>query len=94
MKKEQTIIKFDNIKDLLYHSTNTYADNIAFTTKIKKGKEVEYITHTYTNLLEDINCFGTSLYKLGLQDKRSFLLISYALPQHESCYLQKRFALP
>ena len=71
MKKEQTIIKFDNIKDLLYHSTNTYADNIAFTTKIKKSKEVEYINHTYTNLLEDINCFGTSLYKLGLQDKRS-----------------------
>ena len=43
MKKEQTIIKFDNIKDLLYHSANTYADNIAFTTKIKNGKEVEYI---------------------------------------------------
>ena len=39
MKKEQTIIKFDNIKDLLYHSANTYADNIAFTTKIKNGKE-------------------------------------------------------
>ena len=71
MKKEQTIIKFDNIKDLLYHSVNTYADNIAFTTKIKNGKEVEYINHTYTNLLEDINCFGTSLYKLGLQGKRS-----------------------
>ena len=32
MKKEQTVIKFDNIKDLLYHSANTYADNIAFTT--------------------------------------------------------------
>ena len=71
MKKEQTIIKFDNIKDLLYHSANTYADNIAFTTKIKNGKEVEYINHTYTNLLEDINYFGTSLYKLGLQGKRS-----------------------
>ena len=71
MKKEQTVIKFDNIKDLLYHSANTYADNIAFTTKIKNGKEVEYINHTYTNLLEDINYFGTSLYKLGLQGKRS-----------------------
>ena len=71
MKKEQTIIKFDNIKDLLYHSANTYADNIAFTTKIKNGKEVEYINHTYTNLLENINYFGTSLYKLGLQGKRS-----------------------
>ena len=71
MKKEQTVIKFDNFKDLLYHSANTYADNIAFTTNIKKGKEVEYINHTYTNLLEDINYFGTSLYKLGLQGKRS-----------------------
>ena len=71
MKKEQTIIKFDNIKDLLYHSANTYSDNIAFTTKIKNGKEIKYINHTYANLLEDINCFGTSLYKLGLQGKRS-----------------------
>lgn len=40
MKKEQTIIKFDNIKDLLYHSVNTYADNIAFTTKIKMAKKL------------------------------------------------------
>lgn len=40
MKKEQTIIKFDNIKDLLYHSANTYADNIAFTTKIKMAKKL------------------------------------------------------
>lgn len=70
MKKEQTIIKFDNIKDLLYHSANIYADNTAFTTKIKDGKNVKYINHTYINLLEDINCFGTALYKLGLQSRR------------------------
>ena len=58
----KVIPKAQNIKDLLYHSANTYADNIAFTTKIKNGKEVEYINHTYTNLLENINYFGTSLY--------------------------------
>lgn len=70
MKSNQTVIKFNNIKELLYHSANIYADNIAFTTKIKKGKDIEYINHSYTNLLEDINCFGSALYKKGLQGKR------------------------
>lgn len=70
MKSNQTVIKFNNIKELLYHSANIYADNIAFTTKIKKGKNIEYINHSYTNLLEDINCFGSALYKKGLQGKR------------------------
>lgn len=70
MKNNQTIVRFNNIKELLYHSANIYAENIAFTTKIKKGNEIEYINHSYTNLLEDVNCFGTSLYKLGLQNKR------------------------
>ena len=62
---------FDNIKELIYHSVELYKDNIAFITKIKKeDKSVEYINHTYQNLLDDINAFGTSLYKLGLKGKR------------------------
>lgn len=62
---------FDNIKELIYNSVKLYKDNTAFVTKIKKeDKSVEYINHTYQNLLDDINAFGTSLYKLGLKGKR------------------------
>ena len=62
---------FNNIKELIYHSVELYKENIAFVTKVKKeDKSVEYINHTYRNLLDDINAFGTSLYKLGLKGKR------------------------
>lgn len=62
---------FDNIKELIYNSVKLYKDNVAFVTKVKKeDKMVEYINHTYQNLLDDINAFGTSLYKLGLKGKR------------------------
>ena len=68
MKKN--IQKFNNIKEIIYHSASTYSNNIAFTVKNKNGNKVDYINHTYTDLLNDINCFGSALYKLGLKDKR------------------------
>lgn len=68
MKEE--IQKFDNIKEVIYHSATVYSDEIAFTTKVKNGSSSQYINHTYSKLLEDINSFGTALYKLGLKDKR------------------------
>ena len=61
---------FSTIKELLYHSATVFANNIAFTEKVKQNNETVYIDHTYTNLLDDINAFGTSLYELGLQGKR------------------------
>lgn len=62
---------FNNIKEVIYNSVKLYKNNIAFVTKIKKDdKSVEYVNHTYQNLLDDINAFGTSLYKLGLKGKR------------------------
>lgn len=70
MKKRKNIEKFENIKEIIYHSATVYSDNIAFTTKIKNSGDVEYINHTYSDLLEDINSFGTALYKHGLQNKR------------------------
>lgn len=70
MKKRKNIEKFENIKGIIYHSATVYSDNIAFTTKIKNSGDVEYINHTYSDLLEDINSFGTALYKHGLQNKR------------------------
>ena len=39
MKKE--IQKFDNIKEIIYHSATVYSDNIAFTTKIKTDGNTE-----------------------------------------------------
>lgn len=63
--------KIKNIKELLYNSAKLYKNNIAFTTKVKSNdNQTEYINHTYSELLDDINAFGSSLYKLGLKNKR------------------------
>lgn len=67
---EKKFQRFKNIKEIIYHSAIIYSNNIAFTTKIKNNGEVKYVEHTYSDLLSDINSFGTSLYKLGLEDKR------------------------
>ena len=69
-RKLREVPRFDNIKELIYHSAVKYANNTAFTTKVKNGKEIEYINHTYTNLLEDINAVGSELYQLGLKNER------------------------
>ena len=62
---------FNNIKEVIQNSVKLYKNNVAFVTKIKKeDKSVEYVNHTYQNLLDDINSFGTLLYKLGLKGKR------------------------
>ncbi len=64
------ITKFNNVKEILYNSANKYAKDIAFTTKVKVPGHISFINHTYEDLLNDINAFGTSLYKLGLKGKR------------------------
>ena len=68
MKKNITM--FNNIKELIYNSAKQYSDNIAFTTKVKVGEEVKYKETSYKELLNDINCFGTALYSLGLEESR------------------------
>ncbi len=68
MKKD--IKMFNNIKELLYNSVEKYSNNIAFTTKIQVGDKTEYKETTYQELLEDINCLGTALYDLGLEEAR------------------------
>ena len=71
MNNNKSFKRFRDIKQLIYNSAKLYPNNIAFTTKIKNtNNETEYINHTYTDLLNDINAFGTSLYKLGLKNKR------------------------
>ena len=68
MKKDIKI--FNNIKELLYNSVEKFSDNIAFTTKIQVGDKIEYRETTYKQLLEDINCLGTAMYDLGLEESR------------------------
>lgn len=61
---------FNNVKEVIYNSAALYKDNVAFVTKVKDGKDVTYINHTYQDLVDDINSFGTSLYNLNLKGKR------------------------
>ena len=68
--KFRDLPKYNDVKDLIYGSVKLYANNIAFITKIKEGKDVKYKNHTFTELLEDINAFGTSLFEIGLKGKR------------------------
>ena len=69
--KFRDIPKFDTIKEIIYNSVKLYPNEIAFVTKVKKeDKSIEYINHTYTDLLNDINAFGTGLYDLKLKEKR------------------------
>lgn len=66
----KSIPKFTTIKELLYHSATVFSSNVAFTEKVKKDNNINYINHTYLELLDDINSFGTALYKLRLKNKR------------------------
>ena len=66
--------KLKDIKEIIYASVKKFSDNIAFTTKIKKGEKTTYKNTTYKQLLEDINGFGTSLYNIGLKKERVAIL--------------------
>jgi len=72
MKRERYFkaIEFKDIKGIIYNSAKQYAQNIAFTIKHKKDKEVTYENITYKKLLQDINAFGTKLYEMGFKNKR------------------------
>lgn len=69
--KFRDVQKFSTVKDIIYNSVKLYPNNIAFVTKVKcDDQKVEYINHTYTDLLNDINAFGTALFSLDLKSKR------------------------
>ena len=63
-------IEFKNIKEIVYHSAETYKNKIAFVVKHKINKAVEYENVTFQRLLEDINKLGTALYNMKLKGKR------------------------
>ncbi len=69
--KFREVPRFNNIKEVIYNSVKQYPNHIAFVTKIKhEDKSIEYKNHTYQDLLDDINSFGTGLYQLNLKGKR------------------------
>ncbi|MCI9087027.1 MAG: AMP-binding protein [Clostridia bacterium] len=70
MEKIFEATEFKNIKEILYHSAQVYAKNIAFTIKHKEEKKVSYEDVTYERLLKDVNKLGTAFYNMGLTAKR------------------------
>lgn len=62
--------KYNNIREVIEDATQKYADNIAFTIKHKKEKQVEYENITYRDFANDLKYLGTGLINLGLKDKR------------------------
>lgn len=62
--------RFDTIKKIILNSAEKYSEQTAFVIKHKNGKEISYENKSYRELLNDINCFGTALYSLGLAQKR------------------------
>ena len=74
MKKlNSEIYKIDeiyNFRDLVTHSANKYQDNVAYKFKRNLGKpNQEVIEKTYSQIKEEVEAFGTSLLKLGLENK-------------------------
>ena len=74
MKKEKIVQEFKDIKELIYNSAKTYANNIAFIVKHQEGKNKTYENITYKMLLEQINALGTKLYNMGFKNKRIVIL--------------------
>jgi len=73
-KKIFDVTEFKDIKEIIYNSANKYSNNIAFTIKEKIDKDIKYKEITYKQLLEDVNNFGTGLYKKGLKNKRVVII--------------------
>ena len=72
MKKvaKKDVTDFKDIKGVIYNSAKKFANNIAFRIKEKVGKETSYKDVTYSQMLKDVNNFGTGLYNKGLKGKR------------------------
>ena len=61
--------RFNNFRELINHSAKLYGDKTAFIYK-KNPKDTTYISHTYTDLKNDIESLSTSLLNLKLGKKR------------------------
>ena len=70
MEKYFKSVNCKNIKEIVYNSAKKYGEKTAFVIKQKNGKEVTYKNVSFKEFLNDINAFGTQLYKLGCKNKR------------------------
>jgi len=59
--------EYKNIREIIYESAENFKEKIAF---VIKHKANEYENITYKKFLEDINKLGTSLFKMGFENKR------------------------
>lgn len=62
--------KFDNLRELIYHSAEKYKDKSAFVIKHKIGEKIEYTNVSYQQLLNDVNALGTALFDIGYKNVR------------------------
>lgn len=71
-KLEKKFFEFTDLRHLLAHSAQKYADRVAFVTKIKnkETKEVNYINTTYAALFDAVGYLGTALIDKGYKGKR------------------------
>ena len=74
MKKDETFFEypeFTNVKDIIYYSVDKFKDNRAFILKEKdENGKIKYTNITYKKFLDDVNEYGTGLYRLGLKGKK------------------------
>ena len=75
MKKlNSEIYKIDeiyNFRDLVNHSASKYSNNVAYKFKKNLGKPNQKIVEkTYSQIKEEIEAFGTTLLKMGLENKK------------------------
>ncbi len=67
---EKKFYEFRDLRELLKTSAEKYADRVAFVTKIKNKKEVNYINTTYAGLFSSMGHLGTALLDRGFGGKR------------------------
>ena len=67
---EKKFYEFRDLRELLRTSAEKYADRVAFVTKIKEKKEVNYINTTYADLFKTMGYLGTALIEMGYKNKR------------------------
>ena len=60
----------DTVRDCINYICNKIPDSIAYTIKIKNGKDVEFKNITFKESRENINYLGTAFYKKGFKGKR------------------------
>ena len=62
--------RYQDIREMIHHSTTSYPKEDAFIIKQKEGNEVNYTHITYEHLEQDLNALGTALMDIGLKGKR------------------------